>query len=115
MPRSTAHRVTEVQLSKRDGHQKGPADHAEGQHGDKTHSRFLEQLHEPRETSAKEEAAGDRGEWSPDADPDSGRHRLVEERQQHDEAERNSEKNRLAREAERHELTDQDHHLNGDI
>jgi hypothetical protein len=30
----------------KEGRQKGPQDHAEGQHGSKTHSRFLEQLHE---------------------------------------------------------------------
>ena len=30
----------------KEGRQKGAQDHAEGQHGSKTHSRFLEQLHE---------------------------------------------------------------------
>jgi hypothetical protein len=30
----------------KEGRQKGPQDHAEGQHGSKTHSRFLEQLHD---------------------------------------------------------------------
>ena len=36
-------------MSERDdaevGRQKGSQEHAEGQHGDKTHSRFLEELH----------------------------------------------------------------------
>ena len=30
----------------RKGRQKGPQQHAEGQHGDKTHERFIEQIHE---------------------------------------------------------------------
>jgi hypothetical protein len=30
----------------KEGHQKGPQEHAEGQHGSKAHSRFLEQLHD---------------------------------------------------------------------
>jgi len=34
-------------MQTRDGHQKGQQQHAEGQHGEKTHSRFLEQLHYP--------------------------------------------------------------------
>jgi hypothetical protein len=32
-------------MEPRDGHQKGAQQHAEGQHGEKTHSRFLEQIH----------------------------------------------------------------------
>jgi len=38
-------------MSARDGRkkgaQKGAQQHAEGQHGEKTHSRLLEQIHEP--------------------------------------------------------------------
>ena len=34
-------------METRDGDQKGPQKHAEGQHGEKAHSRFLEQIHEP--------------------------------------------------------------------
>ena len=34
-------------MGTRDGQQKGPQEHAEGQHGEKTRSRFLEQIHEP--------------------------------------------------------------------
>jgi hypothetical protein len=89
-------------MQNRDGVQKGPQDHAEGQHGSKTHSKFLEQLHngngtipvvppdplEPRKNPAHHNAA----------------HRLFEERAQHDEAEKNSEKTRLHREIERRHL-----------
>jgi hypothetical protein len=41
---------------------------------------------------------------------DTGRDRLFEDRQQHDEAEKNSEKTRLARDVERH-----DHGVNEDV
>lgn len=68
------------------GHRKkretGPQQHAEGQHGGKTHQRFIEQLHEPVAPSEERESAGKRIE---------GHHRLNEERQQHDPAEKNSE------------------------
>ena len=33
-------------MGKRDGHQKGPQQHAEGQQGERTHARFLEQIHQ---------------------------------------------------------------------
>jgi hypothetical protein len=72
-------------MGKRDGNQKGAQTHAEGQHGKEAHSRFIESLHEGR-APAGEELAGDSRE---------GRHRLSEDRQQHDEADKNSEKNRL--------------------
>lgn len=89
-------------MQNRDGVQKGPQDHAEGQHGSKTHSKFLEQLKtgngippensenglEPKKNPAQHNAA----------------HRLFEQRQQHDEAEKNSEKTRLHREIERRHL-----------
>ena len=39
--------AAEESMETRDGHQKGAQTHAEGQHGDKAHSRFLEQIHEP--------------------------------------------------------------------
>ena len=34
-------------MQTRDGNQKGPQQHAEGQQGEKTHSRFQEQIHHP--------------------------------------------------------------------
>jgi len=34
-------------METRDGQQKGPQQHAEGQQGEKAHSRFLEQIHQP--------------------------------------------------------------------
>jgi len=82
------------QNSERDGKQKGPQEHAEGQHGKKAHGAMLEQLH-----------SGPSGEER-DAQPQQGesvdgRHRLYEDREQHDEAEKNSEKNRAAIEVER--------------
>ena len=41
----------------KEGRQKGPQDHAEGQHGSKTHSRFLEQLHDGLPVVISDDAA----------------------------------------------------------
>lgn len=74
----------------RDGVQKGPQRHAEGQHGRKTHDALLEQLHSGGEQAGQP----DRG----DAPQEKGEHHIFEDRQQHDEADKNSDKHRLARE-----------------
>jgi hypothetical protein len=83
-------------MGKRDGQQKGAQAHAEGQHGEKAHSRFVEQLHEGRRPSEQDLGA----------DALEGAHRLHEDREQHDEAEKNSEKNRLNRDWKRDRLDD---------
>jgi len=62
-------------------------DHAEGQHGRKTHSRFIEQEHEGKH----HESGEDRAEHDRDLAAREGGRRLVEDREQHDEAEKNSE------------------------
>jgi len=77
--------------------QKGPQAHAEGQHGDKTHARFIEQLHEGKHRdSPEDQVERDRQENAYD-----GSRRLVEDREQHDEAEKNSEHTQLFAEHER--------------
>ena len=76
-----------------DGHQKGPQDHAEGGHGEKTRSRILEQLHSGSSHKAEKQAA-----------EHPGAHRLVADRKQHDNAEKRSEKTRLSRDIERHRV-----------
>ena len=88
-------------MQNRDGVQKGPQDHAEGQHGSKTHSKFIEQLHsrngdEPDKIAEQEHPKH--------LAHHNAAHRLFEEREQHDEAEKNSEKTRLNREVERRHL-----------
>ncbi len=74
----------------KDGHiQKGKQAHAEGQQGEKTHEQFLEGRKGLSDDSTTEGVA-ERG--SPyGATESDGRHRLSEEREQHDEAEKNSE------------------------
>jgi hypothetical protein len=75
----------------RGGTQPGPQDHAEGEHGAKTRQRILEQLQSGRhEEPVKERRARAhlKAGWE-------GKRRLVEDRQQHDEAEKNSERARL--------------------
>ena len=88
-------------MQNRDGIQKGPQDHAEGQHGSKTHSKFIEQLHS--HSNGDGAVAGD--EPANDRPHHLARHnatpRLFGDRQQHDEAEKKSEKTRLHRELER--------------
>ena len=46
-------------MGTRDGQQKGAQRHAEGEHGEKTRSRILEQIHEP--THRDDEQAGNDG------------------------------------------------------
>jgi hypothetical protein len=86
-------------MQNRDGVQKGPQDHAEGQHGSKTHSRFIEQLHTGVGDPPEDLQQG--SDRPKNLAHHNAAHRLVEERQQHDEAERRSEKTRLSREIER--------------
>jgi hypothetical protein len=88
-------------MQNRDGVQKGPQDHAEGQHGAKTRSKILEQLHSGNGNGA---AAPKTNGADPAVAPHPTAHRLFEERQQHDIAEKNSEKTRLNREVERRHL-----------
>jgi hypothetical protein len=89
-------------MSKRDGTQQGPQTHGEGQHGEKTTAAFIENLHARHpDTEQLDAEQSDAVPAHPDADvygrPTGGRHRLVEDRQQHDDAEKNSEANRLRR------------------
>jgi len=80
------------------GTQQGAQNHAEGQQGDKTHSEFIEDLHGKHGGSEESEGAP---QGQNDADvygrPIHGHHRLNEDREQHDEADKNSETNRLRR------------------
>lgn len=73
------------------------ADHAEGEHGPKTRSRFIAQLRAPLPESPAEE----RLERQRHKAAEFGKRRLVEDRQQHDEAEKNSERGRLFEEVKR--------------
>lgn len=80
-------------MGKSRGKQKGAQQHAEGQHGEKTHRAHIEQL----QSGPEREAQG------PDNDHAAeGKHRLFEQREQHDEADKNSEKNRLDQDIQDH-------------
>jgi hypothetical protein len=74
--------------------QPGAQRHAEGEYGDKARQRNLEQLQSGDEGQAD-------GSESDTADSQLGRHRIHEDRQQHDEADLRSEKNRLAHDRNR--------------
>lgn len=68
----------------------GPQRHAEGEHGERTHRRLIEQL---------QEGVGQRKQT--EGRPVEGHHRLHQDREQHDAAEKNAEKVEAYREVER--------------
>ena len=68
----------------------GPQQHAEGQHGERTHRHLVDQL-QSGGVVPKQTEAGDV----------EGHHRLHQDREQHDEAEKNSEKVEALREVRR--------------
>jgi hypothetical protein len=68
--------------------------HAEGQHGPRTHARFVERLHEAPPAEPTDEIVKRNRKRA----ADQGKRRLVEDRQQHDEGEKNSERTRFAKE-----------------
>jgi len=51
--------VVEVSMVPRRGRQKGPQQHAEGQHGEKTHERFIEQIHEATDPDEERQRDGE--------------------------------------------------------
>ena len=75
-------------MAKRKTRQAGPQQHAEGQHGEKTRWRFIEQLQQSTRQGSS-------------AKPVEGHHRLHQDRQLDDEAKENSEKVEAHREVER--------------
>jgi len=92
---------------KKTGNDGGALDHAPSQQGDKTRKRQADVAQ-----AGEKEPPGKRG---PSHDPadirehnDIGKDRLFEDRQQHDEAEKNSEKTRLARDIDRHGHSSED-------
>ena len=91
-------------MQNKDGVQKGPQDHAEGQHGSKTHEKFLEQLKNGNGNGVAPENPPDPLAPRKSIAHHNAAHRLFEQRQQHDEAEKHSEKTRLHREVERRHL-----------
>jgi hypothetical protein len=83
-------------MANRSGNQKGAQQHAEGQQGEKTHAAFLEGRHGKHGGSPESEGSP---QGNSDVDvygqPKPGHSRLDEDREQHDEAEKNSENNKL--------------------
>ncbi|MBC7791416.1 MAG: hypothetical protein H7Z74_15835 [Anaerolineae bacterium] len=82
-------------------HEQSTTENAPGQQGEKTHRAQTETLHS--QVSQKAAPVG------PGHDPadirehnDTGKDRLFEGRQQHDDAEKNSEKTRLAKDVDKH-------------
>ena len=73
-------------MSKRDGKQKGAQQHPQGGHGERTHRAIVEQLQSNNHNATD------------DANPLEnrvGKHPIYEDREEHDEADKNADKNRL--------------------
>ena len=51
--------AVEVRMAPRKGRQKEPQQHAEGQHGEKTHERFREQIHESTDRDDEHQRDGE--------------------------------------------------------
>ena len=86
--------------NKNHGENRGPVEHAPSLHGEKTLSQLAQNTNTPNP---------ERGRTGPRHDPDeirahdtTGRDRLFEGREQHDDADKNSEKTRHARDVDRH-------------
>ena len=82
----------------RNNARQGGRDRPEDQHGDKAHDAFIEGLH-GKHGGSEESEGSPQGQNDADVygQPIEGHNRLKEDRQQHDEAEKNSESNRLRR------------------
>ena len=93
-------------MQNKEGIQKGPQDHAEGQHGSKTHGKFLEQLHSGNSSNAT--PLSDSVDHRKHLARHNAEPRLFGDREQHDEAEKKSEKTRLHRELERRGYQEED-------
>ena len=78
-------------MKDRTNDQPGAQRHAEGEYGDLTRERNRERIQEPFDVDETDDLNA----------PKAGRHRIHEDREQHDEADKNSEKNRLARERDK--------------
>ncbi|MBA3889007.1 MAG: hypothetical protein H0X64_00600 [Gemmatimonadaceae bacterium] len=76
--------------------QKGAQQHAQGMHGPKSRAHLIEQL----ESGGRGDEA--RMDGAANSHDDAGKHRLFEQREQRDDAERNSEKNRLDQDIQDH-------------
>ena len=85
------------------GRQQGATRHAPSQHGPKTRARQADIAHTTNERKRTPGPSYDPEEIR--AHDDKGKDRLFENRQQHDEADKNSEKTRLARDLDRHRHT----------
>jgi hypothetical protein len=89
-------------MGHRKRHQTGPLDHAEGEHGRKTRRQIRAQLQSgPRQEPEVVRLLQKRIKAA-----FRGKRRLVEDRQQHDEADKNSEQKRVYAELKRHRALD---------
>jgi hypothetical protein len=96
---SRPHQEVAMKNREHDGDQPGAQTHAEGEYGERARGANRERIHHAERDERDERDANDANDVSGDESESStasndGRHRLREDRQQHDEADKNSEKNR---------------------
>ena len=92
-------------MSKRDGQQKGAQRHPQGGHGERTHAKIVEQLNSGR-AGANEQSDQTKKAGKPAAVNARGKSHLYEDRQQHDEADKNSDKDRIRHDREKGRTND---------
>jgi hypothetical protein len=92
-------------MPKRDGNQKGAQQHPQGGHGDRTHAKIVEQLNSGR-PDADDQAKPVNATGKPAAVNAKGKSHLYEDRQQHDEADKNSDKDRIRHDREKGRTND---------
>lgn len=86
---------------KNQGNQASAQRHAEGQHGQKT-MEFLRAQHVEQSGASAQSAGPEHDPGEIQAHSTTGKDRLFENREQHDDANKASEKTRLARDTDRH-------------
>lgn len=78
--------------------QKGAQQHAQGMHGPKSRAHLIDQL----QSGTQGEEGDARSARDATSHGEPGKHRLFEQREQHDEADQNSERNRLEKDIQDH-------------
>lgn len=84
------------------GKQKGAQTHPDGSHGDRTHQAKQQEINANGARTGDEAA-----ETAHEVATRAGKHKIHEDRQQHDEADKNSQKNRLRHDRDLGRVPDQ--------
>ena len=92
-------------MTNRENDRRGAQAHAEGEYGSRAREGNRERLHRTGDDDTDGDTAQTRDAGDAQGSAREGKHRIYEDRQQHDEADKNSEKNRLNRDRDREDTT----------